>query len=105
TERAVRLGGASGRTGRGAPVLSLSNTTPPSITQQPTNTSACVGGSASFSIVATGTAPLNYQWRRGTTNLVDGGNISGATTPTLTINPVGTGDAATNYNCVVTNVA
>jgi hypothetical protein len=73
------------------------------ISTQPTNQSDCVGGSASFTVAATGTAPLTYQWRRGTTNLVDGGSISGAQSPALTIDPVAAGDAATNYNCVVTN--
>lgn len=74
-----------------------------SISGQPTSQSACSGGSASFSITGAGTAPLNYQWRLGTTNLLNGGNISGATSAALTINPVGTGDAGTNYNCVVSN--
>ena len=73
----------------------------PSITGQPGNQTACSGGSASFTVTATGAT--SYQWRKGTTNLTEGGNISGSTTATLTINPVGTGDAATNYNCVVTN--
>ena len=77
--------------------------TAPAITGQPSNQTVCSGGSASFSVTASGTAPLSYQWRKGTTNLTEGGNISGSTTATLTINPVGTGDAATNYNCVVTN--
>ncbi|HVP13519.1 MAG TPA: immunoglobulin domain-containing protein, partial [Phycisphaerae bacterium] len=75
----------------------------PTITGQPTNQTACSGGSAGFTVTATGSPAPTYQWRRGTANLVNGGNISGATTATLTINPVGTGDAATDYNCVVTN--
>ena len=37
---------------------------PPSITTQPSNTMAFEPNSASFSVVATGTSPLNYQWRR-----------------------------------------
>ena len=76
----------------------------PSITSNPGNQTVTSGGSASFSVTASGTAPLSFQWRRGTTNLVNGGNISGATSATLTINPAGLGDAATNYNCVVTNL-
>ncbi|MFN0134735.1 MAG: immunoglobulin domain-containing protein, partial [Phycisphaerae bacterium] len=56
---------------------------------------------ASFSITASGAT--TFQWRRGTTNLVDGGNVSGATTATLTINPAGPGDVATDYNCVASN--
>ncbi|MCF8371570.1 MAG: ice-binding family protein [Bacteroidales bacterium] len=74
--------------------------TSPDITTEPINQIACDGGSVSFSVVATGDG-LTYQWRKGTTALTNGGNISGATTSTLTINPVSTTDAATNYNVVV----
>jgi len=64
--------------------------TPPHISSQPQNTSACNGasfysGRADFYCGATGTQPLSYQWRRGTTNLADGGNMAGANTRTLTI--------------------
>jgi gliding motility-associated-like protein/uncharacterized repeat protein (TIGR01451 family) len=65
------------------------------ITTQPANQIACVGSSVSFSVVATGTG-LTYQWRKGTVN------ITGATSPTLTINPVNITDAALNYNVVIT---
>ncbi len=75
----------------------------PNITSHPGDQSVCNGGSKSFIVGANGTGPLTYQWRRGITNLNDGGNISGATTDTLVINPVGPGDAATDYNCFVSN--
>jgi hypothetical protein len=75
----------------------------PTITVQPANQTACSGGSASFGVIATGDLPLNFQWRRGRTSLADGGHISGATTPTLTISPAGSGDVAGNYNCFVSN--
>jgi hypothetical protein len=45
----------------------------PSITAQPKNTSVTVGQAASFTVAATGTAPLAYQWRLG------GSEIAGAT--------------------------
>jgi len=73
-----------------------------SINNHPQDVTTCNGSSATFNVVAGGTG-LNYQWRRGTTNLVNGGNITGATTDTLTIDPVGPADGATNYNCLVTN--
>jgi gliding motility-associated-like protein/uncharacterized repeat protein (TIGR01451 family) len=75
-------------------------TTPPSITTEPADQIVCEDSMAIFSIVATGSG-LTYQWRKGTVNLIDGGNISGATTSTLTINPAGISDAATNYNVIV----
>lgn len=73
------------------------------ITTQPADQVVCPSGSATFSVVATGTN-LTYQWRKGLVNLVDGGNISGATTDTLVINPVGLTDYAPNYNVVVTGL-
>ena len=75
----------------------------PSIALHPMSQTVCSGGSAGFFVAATGNAPLTYQWRRGMTDLVDGGNISGTQTDTLMIDPVGPADAAGDYNCVVSN--
>jgi hypothetical protein len=77
----------------------------PTITGQPSNQIACLGGAVGFSAAADGYPPPTFQWRRGTTNLVNGGNISGATSAALTIDPLGEGDAAADYNYVATNVA
>jgi gliding motility-associated-like protein/uncharacterized repeat protein (TIGR01451 family) len=74
--------------------------TPPSITTQPVNQIVCSGDSTGFSVTATGTG-LTYQWRKGIVNLINAGNISGATSSTLVINPAGISDAATDYNVVV----
>ena len=74
----------------------------PAISSQPTATqTVCSGSSVSFSVSATG-AGLTYQWYNGATALNNGGNISGATSTTLTLNPVALGNASTNYNCIVT---
>ena len=73
----------------------------PFTTTEPMDQTACLGSSASFSITATGIG-LTYQWRRGSVNLVDGGNISGSNTATLTINPVTALDAAIDYNVIIT---
>ncbi|MBC7411782.1 MAG: DUF3494 domain-containing protein [Bacteroidia bacterium] len=82
--------------------VSLNIGTAPTITTQPTNQNACVGSSVSFVVVASGNN-LIYQWRKGLVNLINGANISGATTATLTINPVAITDSAYNYNVVVSN--
>lgn len=70
----------------------------PSITAHPEQRTACAAGSVSFSVTATGTAPLSYQWRK------DGTPIPGATGPTYTIGSVAAGNAGT-YTVVVTNTA
>jgi hypothetical protein len=59
------------------------------------------GIKAAFGVTADGTGPLTYHWRRNGTNLSDGGNISGATSPTLTLSGASLSDAA-NYDVVVT---
>ncbi len=81
--------------------VSLTLSIAPRIVTQPITQMATNKGTISISVVATGTG-LSYQWRKGTVNLVDGGNISGATTATLTINPVTKSDTAYNYNVVIT---
>jgi gliding motility-associated-like protein len=80
--------------------ISLSIEEAPVITIQPTDQTSCVGSAVSFTVTATGT-DLTYQWRIGTIDLVDGGTISGATTNTLTIDPVSLTDVASDYNVVV----
>jgi hypothetical protein len=76
----------------------------PNISTQPSAQSACLGGSASFSAVAHG-SNLTYQWRKGNSNLVNGTNISGATSAILTIDPVALSDAAPSYNVIVSGSA
>lgn len=51
----------------------------PSVTQQPTDASVTTGQNASFSVVASGSAPLGYQWQR------NGANIDGATAASYTL--------------------
>ncbi|MDP4210780.1 MAG: Ig-like domain-containing protein, partial [Bacteroidota bacterium] len=72
----------------------------PVISSQPTDKNICPTGTVSFSITATGTN-ISYQWRKNGTNLSNGGTISGATSLSLTITGVSSGDAG-SYDCVVT---
>jgi hypothetical protein len=76
----------------------------PAIVGQPQTDTTCVGSAATFTVLATGT-DLTYQWRKGTTNLVNGGSISGATSSVLTIDPVTLADYGTDYNVVVDGAA
>lgn len=79
---------------------------PPSITNQPIPVIVANGSIAVFRVGATG-GGLTYQWNKNGAPLSDSvGHISGATTPTLVISPVGAGDAATTaqgYYAVVTS--
>jgi hypothetical protein len=72
--------------------------TPPVITSQPTNQTVAVGQTAIFSVSASGTLPLSYQWTFNTTN------IAGATNNTLTLTNVQFSQAGT-YAVVVSNLA
>ena len=81
--------------------VSLIFSSPPVIITQPIPQTPCTGSTVNFNVTATGTS-LTYQWRIGTVNLVDGGNISGATSAALSINPTTLLDAALNYNVIVT---
>jgi gliding motility-associated-like protein/uncharacterized repeat protein (TIGR01451 family) len=80
--------------------VSLMLNAAPSITSQPTNQMVCSGNAVSFSVGASGTG-LTYQWMNGSTTLVDGGNISGSNTATLTINPTNTSDTSSFYNVII----
>jgi hypothetical protein len=55
---------------------------PPQIIAQPSNLSVRVGDSATFSVTATGTLPLSYQWR------FNGANIDGAVGSSLVLHNV-----------------
>lgn len=76
----------------------------PAITGQPSNRRVIFGETATFSVVASGSSALSYQWQRYETNLVNGGNISGATTATLTVSNA-QADDATSYKVTVSNTA
>lgn len=68
----------------------------------PTSLALCLGAPASLTVNVAGASPsTSYQWRKGTTNVVDGSNISGATSATLNIASVQVADLG-SYSCVVT---
>ncbi len=84
-------------------VLTISGpSVPPAITRQPASRTAQTDYTASFSVTASGSAPLAYQWRKNGTSLADEGNIFGVFTTNLTITNVQPSDMG-NYSVVVTN--
>ena len=68
----------------------------PSIVTHPQSQSVAAGGPANFSVIASGTAPLSFQWQRSQTNL------PGAVSQSLTLNPVAASDAGA-YRVIVSN--
>lgn len=71
----------------------------PSITTQPQNQTVNQGSNATFSVTASGTTPLTYQWR------VNGTNISGATASSFTLTNAQPSNSGSYYSVVVSNVA
>ncbi|MBA3846674.1 MAG: immunoglobulin domain-containing protein [Planctomycetes bacterium] len=71
----------------------------PAIVTQPQDVAARLAQTASFSVVARGSAPLSYQWYR------DGVAVSGATTSTWTTAPVAIADHGVAVHVVVTNAS
>ena len=59
--------------------LKLTAPTAPSITTQPVSKTTNAGSSVSFSVVASGTMPLSYQWYFNTNTPVSGGTNASAT--------------------------
>ena len=71
----------------------------PAIATQPAAEAVTVGQMATFSVIATGTAPLGYQWKKGGTN-ISGANASSYTTPATSI-----GDSGAVFSVEVSNSA
>lgn len=84
--------------GKGAGTLA------PFIVKSPDPQNLYPGRTASFSVVSSGTQPLNYQWRKNGANISNGGSVSGADTATLIISNVQAADVA-SYDVVVSNPA
>jgi hypothetical protein len=70
------------------------------ITAHPHDVTAVAGTSGRFSVMALG-AGLKYQWRKDGLPLNDDPHLTGTARPTLTIDPVGLGDAG-HYSVLVT---
>ena len=71
----------------------------PAISTQPTAQSIAAGASATFSVAATGTGTLSYQWKKGSTV------IPGATTSSYTTPAMGYAGNGAEYSVVVSNGA
>jgi hypothetical protein len=70
----------------------------PAITTQPANQTVTQGQNATFSVTATGTAPLSYYWEKGTTP------VAGPAGASFTVTNAQTADAG-SYSVIVSNSA
>jgi hypothetical protein len=79
---------------------------PPVITlqPQPPGQVTYAGSNLVFQVAAQGTPPLSYRWFRSGVPLVDGTNISGSATATLSLTVASTADQGL-YQCSVSNFA
>jgi len=71
----------------------------PAITSQPTGQSVTAPTPATFSVTASGTAPLSYQWQENNSNIADASTASYTTPPTTSA------DDGSTFDVVVTNSA
>jgi hypothetical protein len=72
------------------------------ITNQPANTTAPLGGTATFNVGVSNSVGASYIWQYEGSNLANGGGISGVTLPTLTIAGTTTNNVG-HYRVKVTN--
>src|SRR5205807_5853847 len=77
----------------------------PVVTQQPQNQSVTAGQTAAFSVTATGTAPLSYQWQSKPSGAPSFSNISSATGSSYTTPATSLSDSGAQFQCVVSNSA
>ncbi|MFL6333458.1 MAG: immunoglobulin domain-containing protein [Pyrinomonadaceae bacterium] len=94
--RAVVSNAAGVATSTTAVLNVLTGPVAPAITSQPASQTVVTGGSALFGVIATGTAPLSYQWYK------DGSLIPGATSSSLSLSNVQHADEG-GYSVVVSN--
>ncbi len=77
--------------------VTLTLNIPPSITTQPSSQTVTLGATATFSVVASGTGTLTYQWSK------NGGAISGATSASYTTPATVVSDNGASFTVKVTN--
>lgn len=91
------LARGDGGTGAGGLYAITYDNTPPGIVTHPASVNVAVGATARFTVAASGTGPLSYQWEKNATP------ISGATGSSYTTPPVQASDNGATFRVVVRN--
>jgi hypothetical protein len=94
----ANLGGSTPSSGAKLTVTSM-GAAAPAITMQPANQQVIVGHSATFTVVAGGTGPFTYQWKKNASS-IEGATASSYTTPATLI-----GDNGSTFSVIVGNGA
>jgi hypothetical protein len=91
----VTVAGVAGSVTSNVAILTVNS--PPTITAQPVSVTVNAGQTAAFSVAATGTATLTYQWSK------NGAAISGATSPSYTTPATASTDNGAQFAVSITN--
>lgn len=92
----VTVSNAAGSATSSAATLTV-NPAPPTITTQPANVTVTAGATAAFTVAATGSGTLSYQWKKG------GTAITGATSASYTTPVTALADNGASFTVTVTN--
>jgi uncharacterized repeat protein (TIGR03803 family) len=92
----------TGGPGGAGTIFRLAFTSAPQILTQPAGITVLVGSAVQFRVSVSGAPPLSFAWKKNGTNMVDGGNVFGASTRILTLTNVSFADNGT-YSVLVTN--
>jgi photosystem II stability/assembly factor-like uncharacterized protein len=95
----LAIAGCGGSESANAPQPAPPAAVAPTITAQPAALAVTEGDGATFSVSASGTAPLAYQWKRG------GADIAGATASTYTLAAATLADNGASFTVSVSNSA
>lgn len=100
----VQVGNSAGQVVSAAAVATV-NAAAPAIARHPSDATIATGGSASFSVVAGGTAPLSFQWQQSQDGGLSWAAIPGATSASHAVVNATLADASTQLRVVVSNRA
>ncbi|HRG91564.1 MAG TPA: zinc-dependent metalloprotease family protein [Chitinophagaceae bacterium] len=90
--------------------VTLTVISPVVVGTQPLNREICAGGNTTFSITASSSQTISYQWQVSTnsggswTNIADGGIYTGTGTATLNLTNTPVGNNTYQYRCLVNNI-